>query len=248
MHINKDMKMVDVVYLNHHLIHIIHRFGIQLGFGEKTAAELCADYGIDLPFFLEVLNTYHDSSYFPVHHLQQFSAGQLISYLKRTHQDYLEHRIPEIEELLNSLMERPDLEASSRNLLRDFFQQYKHELTHHIHNEETIVYPYVLALERFTKSGNNQDLDYLLSLRYSIKKYEEGHDDVEEKLYDLKNIIIKYIPKPNDSRLLNRILHELFELEADLNNHAHMEDLILVPIVEQMESKLAEKIPANRRL
>ncbi|MBK9290710.1 MAG: hemerythrin domain-containing protein [Bacteroidetes bacterium] len=239
MHISKDMKMVDVVHLNHHLIHIIHRFGIQLGFGEKTTAELCAEYGIDLPFFLEVLNTYHDPSYFPVHNLQQFAASQLITYLKRTHHDYLEYRIPEIEALLNNLMERPDLDGKSRSLLSDFFQQYKSELTRHIQNEEQIVYPYILALERFTLSGNDDDLAYLRSLQYSIQKYEEEHDDVEAKLFDLKNIIIKYIPKPKDSRLLNRILHELFELEADLNNHAHMEDLILVPIVEQMERRLS---------
>jgi regulator of cell morphogenesis and NO signaling len=242
MHISKDMKMVDVVHLNHHLIHIIHRFGIQLGFGEKTIVELCSEYGIDLPFFLEVLNTYHDPSYFPIHHLQQFGASQLIAYFRRTHQDYLEHWIPEIEELLHVLMKRPDLESDSRTLLSGFFQQYKRELTNHIQNEESIVYPYVLALERYTLSGCAQDLDYLRSLQYSIRKYEDEHDDVEAKLFDLKNIIIKYIPKPNDSRLLNRILHELFELEADLNNHAHMEDLILVPIVEQMERNLsAEK-------
>ncbi len=244
MHITRDMKMVDVVHLNHHLIHIIHRFGIQLGFGEKTTAELCHEYGIDLPFFLEVLNTYHDSAYFPLHNLQQFGAGQLVNYLKRTHQDYLEHRIPEIEELLKRLMERPDLDSESRRLLADFFQHYKTELTNHIQNEEGIVYPYVLALERYTRTGSASDLEYLQSLQYSIRKYEEEHDDVEEKLFDLKNIIIKYIPKPKDSRLLNRILHELFELEADLNNHAHMEDLILVPIVEQMERKLSAINPA----
>lgn len=238
------MKMVDVVHLNHHLIHIIHRFGIQLGFGEKSINELCDDYGIHLPFFLEVLNTYHDPTYFPVHNLQQFTSSQLITYLRRTHQDYLEHKIPEIEELLCALMDRPDLDSDSRNLLSGFFQQYKTELTNHIQNEENIVYPYVLALEKYTRSKDEHDLDYLRSMQYSIRKYEDEHDDVEAKLFDLKNIIIKYIPKPKDSRLLNRILHELFELEADLNNHAHMEDLILVPIVEQMERDLPARNPA----
>lgn len=238
------MKMVDVVHINHHLIHIIHRFGIQLGFGEKSINELCADYGIHLPFFLEVLNTYHDHTYFPVHNLQQFTSRELITYLRRTHQDYLEHKIPEIEELLNALMGRPDLDSDSRNLLSGFFQQYKTELTNHIQNEENIVYPYVLALEKYTRSKDEHDLDYLRSIQYSIRKYEDEHDDVEAKLFDLKNIIIKYIPKPKDSRLLNRILHELFELEADLNNHAHMEDLILVPIVEQMERDLPARNPA----
>jgi regulator of cell morphogenesis and NO signaling len=73
---------------------------------------------------------------------------------------------------------------------------------------------------------------------YSIHEYEEDHENVEDKLFDLKNIIIKYIHSPQDSRLLNLILHEIFELEKDLNNHQHIEDLILVPIVEKMEIEL----------
>ena len=74
---------------------------------------------------------------------------------------------------------------------------------------------------------------------YSISQYEEDHSDIEEKLYDLKQIILKYLPNPKDSRLLNVMLHDLFELELDLNNHCRIEDMILVPIVEKMEKAIA---------
>jgi hypothetical protein len=42
----------------------------------------------------------------------------------------------------------------------------------------------------------------------------------------------------HNNKLLNLIVHEIFELERDLNNHGHIEDLILVPIVEKMEKDL----------
>jgi len=45
--------------------------------------------------------------------------------------------------------------------------------------------------------------------------------------------------------MFNIILHELFELEKDLNNHGHIEDLILVPMVERMEKEINQLRAGN---
>jgi regulator of cell morphogenesis and NO signaling len=239
--IHKDMKMAEVIHLNHHLLHLINRFGIQLGFGEKSVKDVCADYNVPLDFFLEIVNTFHDPTYFPLNNMLQFKSGALVDYLQKTHQYYLEFKIPEIEGYIERLLSDDSMEPEIKNLLSEFFQQYKSELTTHINKEEQAVYPYIRALEHFINNkGNESELVQRLK-EYSIHDYEEDHDDVESKLFDLKNIIIKYIPKPKDSRILNVILHELFELEKDLNNHAHIEDLILVPIVEKMEKELMSR-------
>lgn len=236
--IHQDMKMVDVVHLNHHLLHVINRFGIQLGYGEKTVSQLCVAQKVSLPFFLEIVNTFHDPSYFPVESMLQFKASSLIEYLQQTHGYYLEFRIPEIENYIQRLKNDNSFDEATKQLLFDFFGQYTRELTAHINKEEHRVYPYVMALERFLDSDRS-DLQQSEELKaYSIHEYEEDHENVDDKLFDLKNIIIKYIPSPKDSRLLNLILHEIFELEKDLINHQHIEDLILVPIVEKMESEL----------
>lgn len=235
--INQDMKMADVIHLNHHLLHVINRFGIQLGYGEKTVKQLCAEHDVPLSFFLEIVNTFHDPGYFPVENLLQFKASRLIAYLHETHRYYLDFRIPEISNYIQRLRDDDGFGPEVKLLIQNFFSQYTHELTQHINREEQRVYPYVLSLEKYLESGGGEK-ELIGSLKqYSIHEYEEEHDDVESKLFDLKNIIIKYIPSPRDSRVLNLILHELFELENDLNNHAHIEDLILVPIVEKMEQE-----------
>lgn len=237
--INKNMKMADVIHLDHHLLHIINRFGIHLGFGDQTVAEVCNNYQLNLDFFLEIVNTYHDPTYFPVGHLQNFSAGLIIDYLRKTHQFYLEVKIPEIEELINKLVEEVSYEAQHIELLKSFFENYKLELTDHISKEELRVYPYAYKLENKLRGTNYSYEEATIPEGYTILHYEEDHDDVEAKLFDLKNIIIKYLPSPTENRRLNQILHELFELEKDLNNHGHIEDLILIPIVEKMEQELA---------
>ncbi|NOU48092.1 MAG: hypothetical protein HOO86_13670, partial [Bacteroidales bacterium] len=102
--------------------------------------------------------------------------------------------------------------------------------------------PYVKRLERLLSQSIDKEEIAKEIEAYSIQEYEEEHDDVEAKLYDLKNIIIKYIPSPSDSSLFNNILHDLFEFERDLNNHGRFENLILVPIVEKMEKDLLQKL------
>lgn len=235
--INEEMKMADVIHLNHHLLHVINRFGIQLGYGEKTVKQLCAEHELPLPFFLEIVNTFHDPSYFPVDAMLRFDAALLIRYLQQTHAYYLEFRIPEIEHYITRLTTDESWDETIKGLIRDFFCQYVFELTQHIKREEDRVYPYVLALAHYIETGLGEK-ELVESLKhYSIQEYENEHDDVESKLFDLKNIIIKYIPRPKHSRILNLILHELFELEDDLHNHSHIENMILVPIVERMEKE-----------
>ncbi|MDA3944541.1 MAG: hemerythrin domain-containing protein [Bacteroidetes bacterium] len=242
MRINKDMKMAEVIHLNHHLLPVLNRFDIHLGFGEKSVETVCVDNKVNVDFFLEIVNTFHDASYFPVRHLQSFKASMLIEYLQKTHAYYLEFKIPEIGKYIHQITHDENMKSTHKKLLNDFFDNYQQELTTHINKEEQRVYPYVIKLEN-TLNNVNASLEQLKALKkYSIHEYEEDHDDVEAKLFDLKNIIIKYLPPSQNNQLLHVILHDIFELERDLNNHGHIEDLILVPIVENMEQLLSERL------
>jgi len=233
--IEKDMKLADVLHHDHNLIPVISRFGIKLGFGENTIEEICAAQQLDTDFLLTILNTFHDPLFFADRHLKSFPVGLLISYLKETHKNYLNERLPYIALLINRLTETSSNHKSAYQLLMNFFVEYKKELTKHIEREEKVVYPYVLQLEAAIVSGTTSDELLKQVNTYSITDYEAEHENVEEKLFDLKNIILKYLPPTTDQNLCFTILHELFILEKDLNEHARIEDTILVPKVEEME-------------
>ena len=70
---------------------------------------------------------------------------------------------------------------------------------------------------------------------YSIEQFEENHSNIEDKLEDLKNILIKYLPGEVPAEELNRTLFNVFPLEDDLGRHALIEDKVLVPYVMQLE-------------
>lgn len=227
--------------MNYHLLQIVSRFGITLGFGDKTVKQVCKDFSIDVDFFLEIVNSYHNNRYFPKKHLQGFSLKLIIDYLRKSHDYYLNTKIPEIAGLLNQLSGFASaITSDSLLLINKFFTEYKNELNVHIQREEDKVYPYVFSVEA-AFLGKNPAGEIVKHIRdYSIDDFETEHDNVEDKLFDMKNIIIKYLPLPDDSSLSNAILFELFRLEADLRDHARIEDKVLVPKVRYMEKWILE--------
>lgn len=233
--ITKNIKLADVIHMNYHTLSVLNRFGIILGFGDKTIEEVCKEKNVDLNFFLEILNTFVDKDYFPKKHLQTFSVGLITEYLQKTHQFYHQIKVPEIELLIGNMVDSCYTQKDTLELLKKFFNDYKQELLNHTQREEDIVYPYSLAIE---KAFNEKTFDTTivdLMETYSIDIFSTEHDDIEEKLFDLKNIVIKYLPQPKDARLCNKLIHQLFILEQDLNDHSRIENKVLVPKIREME-------------
>ena len=102
----------------------------------------------------------------------------------------------------------------------------------HIHPLITnVVFPYVLNLHERIKNGEHKNQ----LKEYSVIEYRDHHNDIEEKLEDLKKLLIKYLPEKSDRIIRRKLLFSLFELEYDLNVHSQIEEHILIPLVEKME-------------
>jgi regulator of cell morphogenesis and NO signaling len=235
--------MADVIHANYVLLPIISRFGIRLGFGNRTIAEVCAIYGINADFFLEVVNSYHSDDYFPSSNMRSFSVSLIVDYLKNTHRHFLETVLPSISLLIDSLAESAQAENKEKmELVRKFFNDYQAELKSHTDHEDTFIYPYTLQVEEQFRA-DKPDPQFAQAINTSsIVLYAKEHGNVDEKLYDLKNIIIKYIPAIGDSNLQNSMLYEIFDLENDLKAHGLIEDKVLVPKIMHMETEILKRI------
>jgi regulator of cell morphogenesis and NO signaling len=233
--------MAEVIHMNYHTLSILNRFGIVLGFGDKTIEEVCAEKNVNVNFFLEILNAFVDKEYFPKKHLQTFSVALITDYLQKTHQYYHQVKVPEIESLINEMVDTCYTQKENLVLLKKFFNDYKQELLNHTEREEEVVYPYTLSVEKAFNSNQIDSSIIDLMNTYSIDIFKTEHDDIEEKLYDLKNIIIKYLPQPKDIRLCNKLIQELFILEQDINDHSIIEDKVLVPKIRTMEKIVKDK-------
>jgi regulator of cell morphogenesis and NO signaling len=193
-------------------------------------------------FFLDIANTYHHKDYFPQKQLQRYPVKTILQYLRNTHIYYLEKKLPELELLLKQTIKICYKDEKTSQLIISFFSGYKDQLTRHIEKEEREVFPYVYWLENTETDGSLQKEMVVKYLDYSIEHYKNTHDDVEEKLTDLQNLIVKYLPRPADMYACNKLLFEIFALENDLNDHSRIEEKVMIPKALSMEKSTKEKI------
>ncbi len=217
------MKLADLVLANYKLLYVLPRFGIQIGVGEKTVKQVCEEKKISVSLFLLVCNVYTFDNYsIEKCVLNGISLSALINYLRNSHKEYLETRVPKV--IANIL----DITKSAYSAqFEAFCQKYKTDIDAHFDYEEKVLFPYISSLLQGKKV-----------LEYNIKEFQANHTNIEESLDDLKNILIKYLPQVTDFEQKRNALVELFMLEEDLNKHTLIEDKILVSSVAFIEESL----------
>ncbi len=221
----KEHKVFDLINNNYHLLPVINRFGVNLGNKDKTLNEICKINDINIDFFLAIVNTYNNKDYFPEKELKSFSPLMIVKYLKKTHTYYTNYMLPKLEKLLHKLIESDSSDSNQLIVIEQFYFKYKSELLLHIKEEEEKVFPLV------EKMVNNKTYD----AGFNIHSYEKEHSDVDSKINDLKNLIIKYIEPTYDENICYEFLVTLFRFEKDINDHARIEDNILIPQLLEIE-------------
>lgn len=218
-----DMKMAELVNADYRLLLLLPRFNIELGFGEQTIRESCESHHISPEFFLMICNIYSFDYYLPTEpDIADLDVHQLIGYLKKSHHYYLNNRLKEISDRIGSIIDNS--EKNHGKILARFFDEYREEVENHFEYEEQTVFPYILGLAEGERSGG-----------YQIEIFEENHTNIEDKLNDLKNILIKYFPGKSSLEERIHLLFNIFDMEVDIDKHTLLEDLVLVPKVRNME-------------
>ena len=222
-------KMRDMVAGNSLLIPVLGRFGISLGFADKTIHEVCQLHGVDEGTFLAVVNfcSGRDCSYDDV------SLPSLMDYLREAHKYFLEFNLPTIRRRLLDAVDCSSGNDGIGIMILRFYDEYVSEVRRHMEYENNTVFVYVEHV-----------LEGFLEKDYSISTFEGTHSPSGNKLNELKDVIIRYYPEKN-SYLLNEVLLDIIMCEADLSSHCKVEDSIFVPAVKKAESELMDSGSAS---
>ena len=221
---SESMKMSDLVSANPKLLLILPRFGIELGFGDHSVKEVCEKSNVTPSFFLIICNVYTNESFTPSSEdIKSVDANVLITYLLASHRYYLDERLPHIETHLNRIIEA--CIPKYGHTLKRFFEEYKNEVVKHFDYEEETVFPYIRSLTTE-------------KIEYKIAQFKENHTNIEDKLSDLMNILIKYLPAEVFPKERIEISLDITQLSSDLISHTLIEDRVMVPYVESLENAL----------
>ena len=223
--------MSTIISDDYRQLQVLSRFGISLGFGDKTVGEVCAHSHVDCETFLAVCNFVGGGLKPTFDEFGTLSVPSMLNYLRLSHTYFLEFMLPGIRQKLVSAVD-----CSSRNevafLILQFFDEYALEVQRHMEYENANMFTYVEGLLDGRRSGE-----------FSLNSYENdfshaSHKSMDCKFSDLKNIIIRYCPPAQNNNLLNSALFDLFSFEDDLTSHCEVEDTLFIPMVSLLESSV----------
>lgn len=217
------MKLAELIDINYNLLGLLPRLGVNLGLGAQSIEYVCADCSLDVDTFLLICNVYTYDEYVPSSEtLAKCSVKDIVKYLHSSHDYYLSTALVTLAESIDRLLE--SCSEKQKAVIWKFFVDYKTEVAGHFEYEEKTLFPYV---EMLLHGQATED--------FSIAQFEEHHSNIEEKLDDLKNIVMMYLPSVCDNTRIGNVLFFIYYLEQDLARHTRIEDNILVPIVSRIE-------------
>lgn len=222
------MKMANLIDANPYLLLMLQHFNIDFRVSDRTVTQLCNQYDISELLFISIANLYNGSGTKEKKSFTRKDLLQVIDFLKNSHNYYRFDKYPQISSYILQLQENhPEKELK---LLEKFFNEYFMEVREHLDYEDEVAFPYFITLLDKEQRADAPEI-------YSSREYSEHHTDIEFKLKDLKNLLLKYVKIENDLNLRRKLFMGLYELEFDLYIHSLIEETILIPSGVDIEGR-----------
>lgn len=153
----------------------------------------------------------------------KINIDTLHRYLENAHSYFLEFQLPRIRQKLFEAISMTRSDTKIPLMIIQFFDEYVQEIRAHIEHEKEHSYE------------------------------QHAHDDkhVANKARELKNLIIKYYPTPQNNdgsqmQLLYAVLHDLHHFEQELALHCAIEDDIMLPAITKIRKEKKNNLLDDR--
>lgn len=223
----KDLRKVDV----------FKKYGIDFCCGgKKTVRQVCEEKGLDFHKIEQELQQIDKAPISRAVPYDDWAIDFLADYIVNTHHSYVKKSIPDLLAYTNKIMKvhghgHPELAE-----VYELTSSIAKEMTHHMGQEEEIVFVYAKEL---AKADKNSVLDNdKISI---ITEMEKEHDAVGRMLERIRFITNDY-ELPADSCATYALTFKLLqEFEDDLFIHIHLENNILFPKMVKLQDTFASK-------
>lgn len=201
--------------------------------GKKTVREVCSEKGLD---FDEIEQELQQIDKAPVTRgvpYDDWPLDFLADYIINTHHSYVKKSLPDLLAYTNKIMQVHGHAHPELTEVSDLTKSIATELTEHMVDEETVLFPYVKELVKADKSTvlNHDRIA-------TIAEMEKEHDAVGRMLERIRLITNDYT-LPADSCASYALTFKLLqEFEDDLFLHIHLENNILFPKMVKLQESL----------
>ena len=221
---NSTQSIGDIVAMMPKAGEVFKEYGIDFCCGgHRPLAEAIREQKLDEAELLKKLDEVYEESIKLTgrNDFRMMSYSEQIDYIVTTHHAYLKRELPEISELVTTILR---VHGSNHNELfkvHKLFHNLKTELEQHLIKEEELLFPLVKEYE--VKPSE----DLLDRIKQVMKESEDEHDAAGDILKELRKITDGYKTPEDGCATFNLTYQKLEELEADLFQHIHLENNIL---------------------
>ena len=162
---------------------------------------------------------------FDIKSFEQFTLGEILEYLKKSHSEYLNVWFPQIENLVKEVQKEFGINDTTLTL-KSFVVNYYNELTNHINFEEKVLYNFVDKLLQ----GTYVEKEKIFVLNHFL---ETHNHDVSDELSVIQKVLINKDPSLKNHHSTIALFEKLNIIENDLTVHGMVEDELLIEKIHQ---------------
>ncbi len=221
-----DIKLYDLIIENPNILLMLEYFGLETIVGDYTIEEFCKKNNVKTELITTITNLYNGFHNIDIGIFEIGDIELIVKFLKNSHTYYLREKYPEIQEIIRKIENKE--KSKEIQLISQFFNEYFNEVAEHLEYEDKIVFPYITHLLKKTHQN---------TYSFSVQEYQDHHTDIEFKLTELCNLLLKHVKTENADYLKPKLLNSILELEQDLYVHSMIEDKILIPLVHKLEDE-----------
>lgn len=233
--LSTTMTVGDVVARDLRSATVFARHGIDFCCGgRRSIEEACRASGVEPDLIVRELQeasgarpATDDRSY--------WKPDRVIDRVIHVHHAYVRRQIPIIQGYLDKLADKHGERHPNLLQARQIYEDLSQDLLRHLAKEETILFPYILALTTARRAGRTAPPTPFGTIQNPVRMMEAEHQEAGEDMWLLRRLTNNYEP-PEEACLTWRACYaELAAFEHDLHEHVHLENNILFPAAARLE-------------
>lgn len=204
--------------------------------GKRSLRDACEVAGVDAETMLESLRTLEVATPGePGAGLAGYSLERLVGHIVETHHAFTVRELVRLEGLLRKVRDAHERNHPELADVAFAFSRLFADLMPHMHREERVLFPYIVAMERAAAAGDPPPPAPFGTVANPVRMMMTEHETAGDLLTELRAATANY-ELPEGACATYRALFEgLQELERDLHEHIHLENNLLFPRAVELE-------------
>jgi regulator of cell morphogenesis and NO signaling len=219
-------------------VRVFEKFGIDYCCGGKRPlAEVCKEKGYDAQAIQRELDAAAGGAPAAERDWNTAPLKELAQHIVNTHHEYLRRELPAIQMRLDKVFRVYNQRYGPTLLgLPEVFAGLREELETHTRKEEMILFPAIGACEAAVQSGQPLPSLPFGTVANPIHVMEADHESAGQALAEIRKITRGFELPEYACVTYRALMSGLDELERDLHMHIHLENNILFPRAQELES------------